>query len=142
MLLRLFDREGLRLIPMVEFASPLPELEAVCRAGGPGRKGWNGSVPTAHPFGLVAAAAGAARLLQPAPSARAGSDAPRAARAGVALRRPPVVGRPGRAALGRRLRAVARPGVGTRRRHHGPVRGARQICGCPPRAPSASPSAR
>ena len=34
MLLRLFDREGLRLIPMVEFASPLPELEAVCRAGG------------------------------------------------------------------------------------------------------------
>ena len=46
MLLRLFDREGLRLIPMVEFASPLPELEAVCRAGA-SRRAWNGSARTA-----------------------------------------------------------------------------------------------
>ncbi|MGQ9575254.1 MAG: family 10 glycosylhydrolase [Thermoguttaceae bacterium] len=36
MLLRLFDREGLQLIPTVEFATPLPELEAVlCRGGDP-----------------------------------------------------------------------------------------------------------
>ena len=35
MLLRLFDREGLSLVPAVEFASPLPELEAVLRRGGP-----------------------------------------------------------------------------------------------------------
>jgi hypothetical protein len=35
MLLRLFDREGLQLIPAIEFASPLPELEAVLRRGGP-----------------------------------------------------------------------------------------------------------
>jgi hypothetical protein len=35
MLLRLFDREGLSLVPAVEFASPLPELEAVLRGGGP-----------------------------------------------------------------------------------------------------------
>ena len=35
LLLRLFDREGLALIPAVEFASPLPELEAVLRRGGP-----------------------------------------------------------------------------------------------------------
>ncbi len=35
MLFRLFDREGLRLIPAVEFACPLPELEAILRAGGP-----------------------------------------------------------------------------------------------------------
>ncbi len=34
MLLRLFDREKLALIPTVEFASPLPELEAVLRRGG------------------------------------------------------------------------------------------------------------
>jgi hypothetical protein len=35
MLLRLFDREGLQLVPAMEFASPLPELEAVLRRGGP-----------------------------------------------------------------------------------------------------------
>ncbi len=33
MLLRLFDREDLQLIPMVEFAAPLPELEALRRGG-------------------------------------------------------------------------------------------------------------
>lgn len=35
MLLCLFDREGLKLIPALEFATPLPELEAVLRQGGP-----------------------------------------------------------------------------------------------------------
>jgi hypothetical protein len=35
MLFRLFDREGLQLIPAVEFAAPLPELEAIRRGGGP-----------------------------------------------------------------------------------------------------------
>ena len=39
-----------------------------------------------------------------------------------ALRRPPFVCRLGRAALGRRLCPVARPGLGARRRHHGPLR--------------------
>ncbi|MCE5268484.1 MAG: hypothetical protein LLG00_11425 [Planctomycetaceae bacterium] len=39
MLLRLFDREELQLIPMVEFASPLPELEALRRRGGPDAEG-------------------------------------------------------------------------------------------------------
>jgi hypothetical protein len=34
MLFRLFDREDLQLIPTVEFASPLPELEAIRRGGG------------------------------------------------------------------------------------------------------------
>ena len=33
MLLRLFDREDLQLIPMVEFAAPLPALEALRRGG-------------------------------------------------------------------------------------------------------------
>jgi hypothetical protein len=33
MLLRQFDRDGLQLIPMVEFAMPLPELEAIRRSG-------------------------------------------------------------------------------------------------------------
>jgi hypothetical protein len=34
MLFRLFDREDLRLIPSIEFAAPLPELEALRRRGG------------------------------------------------------------------------------------------------------------
>ena len=33
MLFRLFDREDLQLIPALEFAAPLPELEAACRRG-------------------------------------------------------------------------------------------------------------
>jgi hypothetical protein len=49
MLLRLMDREDLRLIPAVEFAAPLPELEAIRRAGGPGAQGiqWIGAEGTA-----------------------------------------------------------------------------------------------
>ncbi len=35
MLLRMFDREGMQLIPSLEFAAPLPELEAIRRGGGP-----------------------------------------------------------------------------------------------------------
>jgi len=35
LLLRLFDRERLQLIPTLEFAAPLPQLEAIVRAGGP-----------------------------------------------------------------------------------------------------------
>ncbi len=34
MLLRMFDREGLRMIPALEFAGPLPQLEALLRKGG------------------------------------------------------------------------------------------------------------
>jgi hypothetical protein len=34
LLFRLFDREGLTLIPALQFAAPLPELEALKRAGG------------------------------------------------------------------------------------------------------------
>ena len=39
MLLRFFDREGLKLIPALEFATPLPELEAILRQGGPAAEG-------------------------------------------------------------------------------------------------------
>ncbi len=35
MLLRLFDREGLQLIPTLDFSAPLPQLEAMLRAGAP-----------------------------------------------------------------------------------------------------------
>ena len=35
LLLRLFDRENLRLIPTLHFSAPLPELEALRRQGGP-----------------------------------------------------------------------------------------------------------
>ena len=38
LLLRLFDREGLKLIPALEFASPLPELEALCSAAAATRR--------------------------------------------------------------------------------------------------------
>jgi len=34
MLLRLFDREELQLVPLVDFSAPLPELERLLRAGG------------------------------------------------------------------------------------------------------------
>jgi hypothetical protein len=49
MLLRLFDREELRLIPAVEFAAPLPELEAIRRAGAASAQGieWIGADGTA-----------------------------------------------------------------------------------------------
>ena len=39
MLLRLFDREGLKFIPALEFATPLPGLEAILREGGPDSQG-------------------------------------------------------------------------------------------------------
>jgi len=45
MLFRLFDRRRLELIPAMEFAAPLPELEAELRRGGPETKGlvWVGA---------------------------------------------------------------------------------------------------
>lgn len=48
MLFRLFDREDLQLIPTVEFAAPLPELEAVRRSGGADAQGieWIGAEGT------------------------------------------------------------------------------------------------
>ena len=39
MLFRLFDREELQLIPTIEFAAPLPELETLRRSGGPEAEG-------------------------------------------------------------------------------------------------------
>lgn len=48
MLFRLFDREDLQLIPTVEFATPLPELEAIRRVAGPDAQGieWIGAEGT------------------------------------------------------------------------------------------------
>jgi len=39
MLLRMFDTEGLKLVAMIEFATPLPELETIRRRGEPGKEG-------------------------------------------------------------------------------------------------------
>ena len=39
LLLRLFDREHLKLIPTLQFSTPLPELEALLRTGGPASDG-------------------------------------------------------------------------------------------------------
>jgi hypothetical protein len=45
MLFRLFDRESMQLTPALEFASPLPELDAALRRGGPAAEGieWIGA---------------------------------------------------------------------------------------------------
>jgi hypothetical protein len=45
MLLRLMDRENLQMIPAIEFAAPLPSLEAIRRRGGPEAQGleWIGA---------------------------------------------------------------------------------------------------
>jgi len=50
MLFRLFDRENLRLIPMVEFAAPLPALEALLRGGGPAADGLEWIGPEGEPW--------------------------------------------------------------------------------------------
>lgn len=44
MLLRMFDRRGMKLVAAMEFAAPLPELEQLLRAGGPQCEGirWTG----------------------------------------------------------------------------------------------------
>ena len=84
MLLRLFDREDLRLIPMVEFAAPLPELEAIGR--GRRARGRGHRLDRARRDALlrfVAAAARTGAVLQRAPSAGAASDAPRGPRVGA-----------------------------------------------------------
>lgn len=39
LLLRLFDREGLKLIPAIDFSAPLPALEQIRRGGGPAANG-------------------------------------------------------------------------------------------------------
>ncbi len=53
MLLRMFDREGMQLIPSLEFAAPLPELEAVRRVGGPEAEAINWIGPDGMPISAV-----------------------------------------------------------------------------------------
>lgn len=48
MLLQLFDREGLQLVAAVEFAAPLPGLEAMIRQGGPQAEGLRWIGPGGH----------------------------------------------------------------------------------------------
>ena len=50
LLFRLFDREGLTLIPAVQFASPLAELEALKRDGGPQAAGIEWIGPDGNPW--------------------------------------------------------------------------------------------
>ena len=57
MLLRLFDREGMQLIPSLEFAAPLPELEAIRRGGGPRGRSHRVDRPGRKPWCAVASAA-------------------------------------------------------------------------------------
>ena len=51
MLFRLMDREDLRLIPSIEFAAPLPELEAIRRSRAAAARASSGSGPTGLPGG-------------------------------------------------------------------------------------------
>ncbi len=50
MFFRIFDREGLSLVPMMEFNSPLPALEARCRAGGAETTGLRWIGPEGKPW--------------------------------------------------------------------------------------------
>ena len=137
MLLRLFDREELQLIPAVEFAAPLPELEAIRRAGGPSAQGieWIGADGTAW-----CASSPPQRGL--APYYNVLDPRVQQAMLGVLRElaeryaRPPFVCRTGRAAVGRRLRPTARPRLGIGRRDDRPIR-ARHEAGPAGRGPAA-----
>ena len=50
MMFRMFDREGLSLVPMVEFVSPLPALEARCRSEDSTRTGLRWIGPEGKPW--------------------------------------------------------------------------------------------
>ncbi len=122
MVFRLFDREGLKLIPALEFAAPLPGIEALLRRGGPEAEGlvWIG------PDG---------RRWTETHAPRAGLAPyynvldPRVQEAMLEVVRElvgrysgsPILRRAGGPTLGRRLRPVARPGLGPRRRHDRPL---------------------
>ena len=82
MLLRLFDREDLQLIPSMEFAAPLPELEALRRGDAKEADGieWIGADGAAWRQ-TTPRARGLAPYYNALGPARAGGDAPR--RAGV-----------------------------------------------------------
>jgi len=53
MLFRLFDREKLQLVPAVEFATPLPQLESLRRYGGTESEGLEWIGPDGVPWGQV-----------------------------------------------------------------------------------------
>ena len=140
MLLRLFDREDLQLIPDGRVR------RAAARVGGapPRRRARRRGHRVDRrrrdqPVRLAAAAARTGALLQRARSARAAGDARRAAGVGRALRAASVVDRRGRAAVGRRLCPTARPRLGTGRRDDRPLRAATRSCTCPATGRSASP---
>ena len=122
MLLRLFDREDLRLIPMVEFAAPLPELEAIARAGGPEAEGieWIGAdgAGWCDCWPPQRGLAPYYNVLHP----RVQEAMLRVLRELAARYAPSVLRRTGRAAVGRRICPTSRPRVGTGRRDHRPVR--------------------
>lgn len=50
LLFQLFDREGLQLVPAIEFAAPLPELEDLLRRGGPEAEGVRWIGPDGAPW--------------------------------------------------------------------------------------------
>ena len=130
MLLRLFDREELQLIPAVEFAAPLPALEAL-RGAAARRPRARVDRPRRHDLAPdLRRPPRPGPLLQHARSARAGGDAGRGAGTGRALRPAPVVRRPGPAAFGLRLCPAARAGMGHGRRHDRPLRARHAGCRC------------
>ena len=142
MLLRLFDREDLQLIPSIEFAAPLPELEALRRGDAKAADGieWIG----AGGDRLAADLRPARRIgpvLQHLGPARAGGDAPRRAGVRRSLRPAPFACRAGPAAVRPGLCPVARARLGNGRRHDRPLPTRRRGCKCPARGRTASPPA-
>ena len=147
MLLRLFDREELQLIPALEFAAPLPALEAAPprRAGADGIE-WIGPEGTAwtQNFTPRRGLAPYYNTLDPRVQ-EAMLDVVRELAQRYAQHR--VLRRPGPAALGLRLCPVAGTGMGHGRRHDRPLRARHRRAACPaagrdalPPAPPSSPA--
>lgn len=79
LMFRMFDREGLKLTPAIQFASPLPELEEERRTGGDAGLEWINANGLPWAFGARHATRPGPGP-QPAASARARRDAPRRGR--------------------------------------------------------------
>ena len=143
MLLRLMDRENLQLVPALEFATPLPALEAIRRRGGSEAQGleWIGADGNTwcQTYSARRGLAPYYNTLDP----RVQEAMLSAVRELVAaLCRPRELPRLGPAALGLRLCPASRSRLGHGRRHDRPLRARHRRAGAGQRSKAVpSPSA-
>ncbi len=123
MLLRLMDREALQMIPSIEFATPLPALEAIRRRGGKEAEGleWIGADGNTW-CQTYAGRRGLAPYYNTLDPRVQEAMLAAVREAGCALLKPSEFSRIGVAAVGLRLRATAQRGVGHGRPHDCPFR--------------------